>query len=171
MPGRSTRRAAGILLWRRANPPDGAVEVLLAHPGGPLFARKDLGVWTVPKGEPDDGEDDLEAARREFAEELGVVAPAGEAVPLGEARQRGGKVNVVWAVEGDIDIESDVGTVNSNTFELEWPPRSGRVQSFPEVDRAAWFDLTGEARVRIRDGQLPFLDRLGDVLSERRDRS
>lgn len=157
MAGRSTRRAAGILLWRRREEsPGGAVEVLLAHPGGPLFARKDMGVWTVPKGEPEDGEDDLAAARREFAEELGVAVPEGEAVPLGEARQRGGKVNVVWAVTGDVDVTG----VSSNTFEMQWPPRSGRMQSFPEVDRAAWFALDGEARNRIRDGQLPFLDRL-----------
>lgn len=161
MAGRSARRAAGILLWRRpTDGADGPVEVLLAHPGGPLFAHKDLGVWTVPKGEPDAGECDLEAARREFAEELGVPVPEGRAVPLGEARQRGGKVNVVWAVEGDIDA----ALVSSNRFELEWPPRSGRVQSFPEVDRAAWFDLADEARARIRDGQLAFLDRLQDHL-------
>lgn len=153
---RSGRRAAGILLWRRVGDAPGRIEVLLAHPGGPLFARKDLGSWTVPKGEPEDGEADLDAARREFAEELGVPVPDGPAVPLGEARQRGGKVNVVWAVRGDLDPAG----VSSNTFELEWPPRSGRRESFPEVDRAAWFDLAGEARTRIRDGQLPFLDRL-----------
>ena len=165
MAGRSTRRAAGILLWRRrGDSPAGPVEVLLAHPGGPLFARKDLGVWTVPKGEPDDGEDDLAAARREFAEELGVEVPEGEVTPLGEARQRGGKVNVVWAVAGDVDVTR----VSSNSFEMQWPPRSGRMQSFPEVDRAAWFDLDGEARARIRDGQLPFLDRLVDHLGGRR---
>jgi predicted NUDIX family NTP pyrophosphohydrolase len=153
MAGRSGRRAAGILLWRQR---EGGVEVLLAHPGGPLFARKDHGAWTVPKGEPDGDEDDLAAARREFAEELGMPAPAGPAVLLGEARQKGGKTNVVWAVEGDLDVESVV----SNTFTMEWPPRSGRTASFPEVDRAAWFDLDGEARRRIRDGQLAFLDRL-----------
>lgn len=159
MAGRSGRRAAGILLWRRRGH---GVEVLLAHPGGPLFARKDHGAWTVPKGELDGDEDDLAAARREFAEELGVPAPAGPAVPLGEARQKGGKTNVVWAVEGDVDVQSVV----SNTFTMEWPPRSGRISSFPEVDRAAWFDLDGEARERIRDGQLAFLDRLREHLDQ-----
>jgi predicted NUDIX family NTP pyrophosphohydrolase len=134
--------------------------VLLAHPGGPLFASRDHGSWTVPKGEPEPGEDDLAAARREFAEEIGIDPPDGEAVPLGEARQRGGKVNAVWALEGDLDTTA----VRSNTFELEWPPRSGRRQSFPEVDRVAWFDLEGEAHRRIRDGQSAFLDRLREAL-------
>lgn len=155
-----TRRAAGILLWRRRGD---RVEVLLAHPGGPLFASKDLGVWTIPKGEPEAGEDELVTARREFAEEIGVAPPDGEALPLGEGRQKGGKVNAVWAVEGDADVTQ----VRSNTFEMQWPPRSGRMQSFPEVDRAAWFDLDGEARERIREGQGVFLDRLADALSRR----
>jgi predicted NUDIX family NTP pyrophosphohydrolase len=152
-----TRRAAGILLWRRAGD---RVEVLLAHPGGPLFAARDRGSWTVPKGEPDPGEDEFAAARREFSEEIGTDPPDGAVVPLGEARQKGGKVNVVWAVEGDLDAAA----VRSNTFEMEWPPRSGRRQSFPEIDRAAWFDLEGEAYRRIRDGQSAFLDRLREVL-------
>lgn len=132
------------------------MEVLLAHPGGPLFARKDAGHWTVPKGEPDPGEEQLDAARREFAEKIGVPAPAGQAVALGEARQQSGKVNTVWAVEGDLDVTE----IASNEFAMQWPPRSGRMQSFPEVDRAAWFDLAGEARGRIRPAQAAFLDRL-----------
>ncbi|MGF1653578.1 MAG: NUDIX domain-containing protein [Actinomycetales bacterium] len=153
------RRAAGILLWRRVGE---GVEVLLAHPGGPLFAARDHGSWTVPKGEPDPGEDEFAAARREFAEEIGVDPPGGEAVLLGEARQRGGKVNVVWAIEGSLDGAA----VRSNSFEMEWPPRSGRRQSFPEVDRVAWFDLESEAYRRIRDGQSAFLDRLRAVLDQ-----
>ncbi len=146
-------QAAGLLVWRRRGD---QVQVLLAHPGGPLFARKDAGHWTVPKGEVGDGEDPLTAARREFAEEIGTAAPTGPAVPLGQARQKSGKVNTVWAVEGDVDVTAVV----SNEFTMEWPPRSRRMQSFPEVDRAVWFDLDGEARVRIRTAQVVFLDRL-----------
>lgn len=149
-------RSAGLLLFRRT--PRGP-EVLLAHPGGPYYARKDAGVWTVPKGELEGDEEPWRAALREFAEEMGSSPPAGAPVPLGEARQAGGKVNVVWAVEGDFDADA----IRSNTFEMAWPPRSGRRQTFPEVDRAAWFDLE-EARVKLRSGQLPFLDRLVEAL-------
>jgi predicted NUDIX family NTP pyrophosphohydrolase len=146
-------RSAGLLLHRRA--PDGAVEVLLVHPGGPFWAKKDQGAWSIPKGELEPDEDPLGAARREFAEELGQPAPSGAAVALGEVRQKGGKLVVAWAVEGDLDPS----TIESNTFTLEWPPRSGRHQEFPEVDRAEWFTLE-EASVRILEGQRPLLDEL-----------
>src|SRR3954463_10614983 len=142
-------RAAGLLLWRHVGDD---LEVLLAHPGGPLYTRKDAGVWTIPKGELEADEQPYAAAVREFTEELGSPPPDGEALPLGQAKQAGGKVNVVFAVEGDFDADH----VTSNTFEMTCPPRSGRKQSFPEIDRAAWFDL-GEARTKLRSGQLPFL--------------
>ncbi|NHC13730.1 NUDIX domain-containing protein [Motilibacter deserti] len=148
------KRSAGLLLWRRR---EGVVEVLLAHPGGPLFARRDDGAWSVPKGEYTDDEEPLAAARREFLEEIGTAAPDGEPFPLGEARQSSGKVNVVWALRGDLDVTE----VHSNLFSMEWPPRSGRHQEFPEIDRAAWFDLE-TARRKIFASQLPFLDRLAE---------
>ena len=148
------RRSAGLLLWRRAP----HVEVLLGHPGGPLFARKDEGVWSVPKGEYAPDEEPLAAAYREFAEELGVAPPDGEPVHLGEVRLRSGKVVTAWAQPGDLDVRE----IRSNLFALEWPPRSGRVQEFPELDRAQWFDLHA-ARVRIAPAQVPFLDRLAAV--------
>ncbi|MGY1847000.1 MULTISPECIES: NUDIX domain-containing protein [unclassified Blastococcus] len=148
-------RSSGVLLYRRTGE---AVEVLLGHMGGPFWARKDDGAWSVPKGEHDPAEDAEAAARREFAEELGCPVPAASLQPLGEVRGR--KLLAVWAGEGDLDA----GAITSNTFELEWPPRSGRVQEFPEIDRAAWFDLA-TARVKIVRGQLPFLDRLGAHLA------
>lgn len=138
-------------MWKRDR---GTLRVLLVHPGGPFWARKDAGAWTIPKGEHADGEEPLAAAKREFAEELGV-APAGEFVPLGEIRQKAGKLVTAFAVEGDFDI----GALVSNTFELEWPPRSGRKASFPEVDRAAWF-TPDEARAKILDAQRELIDRL-----------
>ena len=149
------KRSAGILLHRRSG--DGALEVLLVHPGGPFWAKKDLGAWSIPKGEYQDGEDALAAARREFAEELGSPAADGELVALGEVRQKSGKVVSAWALEGDIDADA----VTSNTFTMEWPPRSGRTREFPEVDRAAWFGLD-EARERILPAQAPLLDRLAE---------
>jgi predicted NUDIX family NTP pyrophosphohydrolase len=149
-------RSAGILLFRRR---DEGIEVLLVHPGGPFWARKDAGAWSLPKGEIGEGEDPRAGARREFEEETSTPAPAGELLELGEVRQRAGKVVQAWAVEGDLDAEAIV----SNTFEMEWPPRSGRRQEFPEVDRAAWFD-PGEARVRLLPAQVPFVDRLLAVL-------
>ena len=149
------KRSAGILLHRRSG--DGALEVLLVHPGGPFWAKKDLGAWSIPKGEYEDGEDALAAARREFAEELGSPAADGELVALGEVRQKSGKVVSAWALEGDIDADA----VTSNTFTMEWPPRSGRTREFPEVDRAAWFGLD-EARERILPAQAPLLDRLAE---------
>jgi predicted NUDIX family NTP pyrophosphohydrolase len=127
--------------------------------GGPFWARKDAGAWSIPKGEYSEGEDPEAAARREFAEELGSSVPAGELVPLGDLRASG-KVLSVWAAEGDLDA----GACTSNTFSLEWPPRSGRVPEFPEVDRAAWFGLA-EARERLVKGQVPFLDRLAALLA------
>jgi predicted NUDIX family NTP pyrophosphohydrolase len=148
-------RSAGILLFRRR--PEGP-EVLLVHPGGPFWARRDVGAWSVPKGEPDEGEDALDCARREFQEETGSTPPA-ELVPLGEVRQRGGKRVQAWAGEGDLDPAG----VTSSVFEMEWPPRSGRLQSFPEIDGAAWFGLA-EARERLLPAQLPLLDRLIEQL-------
>ncbi|RBY78989.1 DNA mismatch repair protein MutT [Geodermatophilus sp. TF02-6] len=128
--------------------------------GGPFWARKDAGAWSIPKGEYTDGEDPYAVALREFEEELGAPAPAGDAVPLGEVRQSGGKRLTVWAVEGDFDAARAV----SNTFALEWPPRSGRVREFPEIDRAAWVTVE-EARQKLVAGQVPLLDRLVAVLS------
>jgi len=143
------------VLYRRR---DGKREVLLVHPGGPFWARKDEGAWSIPKGEIGGGETPIEVARREFEEELGAKAPDGELVSLGVVRQAGGKLVRAWAAPGDLDVEG----VKSMTFELEWPPRSGRKQAFPEVDRAAWFDLE-EARRKILAGQAPFIDRLEQI--------
>jgi predicted NUDIX family NTP pyrophosphohydrolase len=150
----ATKRSAGILLHRRR---DGAHEVLLVHPGGPFWAKKDAGAWSIPKGEYQDGEEPRAAALREFAEELGTPAPDGELVELGEVRQRGGKVVTAWALDGDADADA----IRSNTFTMQWPPRSGTMREFPEVDRAAWFSLD-EARERILPGQAPLLDRLAE---------
>ena len=145
------RSSAGILLWRRG---PGGIEVLLGHMGGPFWARKDDGGWSIPKGGQGPDEEPVDVARREFEEELGSPPPDG-LVPLGEHRVARGKVLAVWAVEGDLDAAA----CTSNTFPLEWPPRSGRVQEFPEIDRAAWFPLD-EARSKLVAGQVPFLDRL-----------
>ena len=150
--GSGGRISAGILLWRNR---DGVTEVLLGHPGGPFFAKKDAGAWGVLKGEVEPGEDLQAVARREFAEETGFPLPEGPATELGEIRQRGGKRVVAWAVEGELDP----ALATSNTFELEWPPRSGRIQAFPEIDRVAWFD-DAAARIAINPAQVPFLDRL-----------
>ncbi len=135
------------------------LEVLLAHPGGPLFARRDEGVWTIPKGEVEAGDNLLATARREFEEEIGL-RPPGPFVPLGSVTQRSGKVVHAWAFEGDLDVSRPP---RSNTFELEWPPRSGRMRSFPEVDRAGFFD-PDEARRRVNPAQRPFIDRLEGIL-------
>ena len=148
--------SAGILLWRRRA---GRLEVLLGHPGGPYWAAKDVGHWTIPKGEAGPDEEPLAVARREFEEETGQLLPADQPViALGEIRQKSGKRVFGWAVQGDLDPATAV----SNTFELEWPPGSGRRQPFPEIDRVAWFDLA-EARVRLKAAQVPFLDRLEDA--------
>jgi predicted NUDIX family NTP pyrophosphohydrolase len=159
----SNKISAGLLLYHRG--PKG-LEVLLAHPGGPLYARKDEGVWTIPKGVPDEGETDLPAvARREFCEETGLAVEDiqihEKLIPLGEARQKSGKVIHIWAIEGDVPP----GFVpRSNTFEMEWPPHSGRRGTFPEIDRAELFTID-EARRRIAPGQAVFLDRLVAQLS------
>ena len=150
-----SRRSAGLLLWRRTGGAPGAIEVLLAHPGGPLFAKKDLGDWSVPKGEIEEGEEPAAVARREFEEETGHPPPDGETIDLGDIRQKGGKLVVAWAIEGDLDPAN----AHSNTFELEWPPRSGRRITVPEIDRVEWF-APDEARRRIKETQIPFIDRL-----------
>src|SRR4051812_16250612 len=145
-------RSAGILLFRlTAAGPEG----LLVHPGGPFWARRDAGAWSIPKGEYTEGEAPVDCARREFAEETGSTLPLEDLVPLGEIRQRSGKRVQAWAAAGDLDPAA----VRSNTFELEWPPRSGQVQTFPEVDRAAWFGLN-EAQERLLPAQVPFVERL-----------
>jgi predicted NUDIX family NTP pyrophosphohydrolase len=153
----ATRTSAGILLWRWG---DDGVEVLLGHMGGPFWAKKDDGAWSIPKGEHGPAEEPLDVARREFEEELGFPVPADDLVPLGDRKVTSGKVLTVWAAEGDLDATA----CRSNTFELEWPPRSGRIQEFPEIDRAAWFG-PDEARTKLVKGQVPFLDRLLERVS------
>jgi predicted NUDIX family NTP pyrophosphohydrolase len=153
-----SRRSAGLLLYRRTS--GGGIEVLLGHPGGPLWAKRDAGAWSVPKGEIEAGEDPWPVARREFEEETGHRPPDGRPIDLGEIRQKGGKVVVAWAVEGDLDP----ATAHSNTFPLEWPPRSGRHITVPEIDRVEWF-APEEARARIKDAQIPFIDRLTAALA------
>ena len=146
------KTSAGLVLFRER---DGELQVLLGHMGGPLWARKDDGAWSIPKGELDPDEDPLAAARREFAEELGHAPPDGEVVELGEIRQRSGTRVVAFAVEGDLDPE----TIVPGTFQMTWPPRSGRTQAFPEVDRVAWFDLPA-AEAKLVGGQMELLTRL-----------
>jgi predicted NUDIX family NTP pyrophosphohydrolase len=148
--------SAGLLLYRIA--PDG-VEVLLVHPGGPFWARKDDGAWSIPKGEYIDGEDPWTVAQREFQEELGKTPPDGPRVQFDPVKQPGGKIVTAFGVRGDLDLD---GTF-SNTFTLEWPKGSGNVREYPEVDRAGWF-LLAQARSKLLKGQLPLLDRLSDVL-------
>jgi predicted NUDIX family NTP pyrophosphohydrolase len=150
------KQSAGILLHRSHGD---TFEVLLVHPGGPAWSRRDLGAWSIPKGEYGDGEDPLAAARREFEEELGSAPPDGEAADLGEIRQRSGKRVHAWALAGDLDATAIV----SNTVPFEWPPRSGRLIEIPEVDQAQWFALDA-AREKINAGQVPLLDRLEELL-------
>ncbi len=152
------RLSAGLLLYRTV---DKMVEVLLVHPGGPFWARRDDGAWSVPKGEHGPGEDALSAAEREFEEELGRPAPRGDRRPLGEVTQSGGKRVQVWAVGRDFDTSR----IESNTFEIEWPRGSGRRRSFPEVDRAAWWPLD-TARSKLVSGQRALVDRLEQLLSQ-----
>jgi predicted NUDIX family NTP pyrophosphohydrolase len=153
------QRSAGILMYKRAQKSArGTLRLLLVHPGGPFWARKDLGAWSIPKGEYDETEDPLAVAIREFEEETGL-RPAGEFMSLGEVVQPSRKRVTAYAVEGDLDVT----TLTSNHFELEWPPRSGRVRSFPEVDRAEWFTV-GRARAKILTGQRAFIDRLTALL-------
>lgn len=177
--GGVARRSAGLLVYRTPDPgapgaPGGAaadasnaapggvtgVEVLLAHPGGPLWARRDDGWWTIPKGELTADEDPLAAAEREFAEELGLAPPGGARLELGEVVQAGGKRVVAFAVRGDVNEASIV----PGTTQIQWPPRSGRMMTIPEIDRVAWFDLAA-ARVKLLAGQRPLLDRLEGALS------
>jgi predicted NUDIX family NTP pyrophosphohydrolase len=151
------RTSAGILLWRRTD--DGDVEVLLAHMGGPYWAKKDLGHWTIPKGEVEEGEELTDVARREFFEETGHDVPDVPLIELGEIRQKSGKVVLGWAAEGDLDPADAV----SNTYEMEWPPGSGRTAEFPEIDRVEWFGME-DARRKLKDAQVPFLDHLEAAL-------
>ena len=148
--------SGGILLFRRI---DDRLEFLLAHPGGPYWTTKDLGHWTIPKGEVEAGEAWLDVARREFEEETGFPLEVGDNLPLGEITQKSGKVVVAWGVEGDLDPE----LAHSNMFSMEWPPRSGQTSEFPEIDRVQWFEA-GEARRRLKAAQVPFLDRLESAL-------
>ena len=150
------KRSAGILLHRVGI---AGTEVLLVHPGGPFWARKDAGAWSIPKGEYGDGDDPRACALREFAEETGVDLPGAALEDLGEVRLKSGKVVLAYAAAGDLDPAA----VRSNTFELEWPPRSGRTQAFPEVDRAEWFDLT-TARAKLNPAQAEFVGRLEALL-------
>ncbi|TMJ19306.1 MAG: NUDIX domain-containing protein [Alphaproteobacteria bacterium] len=143
--------SAGILMWRRGAR---GLEVLLGHFGGPLWAKRDAGAWAIPKGLIEEGEDAQSCARREFEEELGFV-PEGTLVPLGRIRQKGGKWVEAFALEGDLDPAA----IRSNAFTLEWPPKSGRFQSYPEIDRAAWFTIA-EARTKILASQLPLIELL-----------
>ena len=152
-----SKRSAGILLHRNAG---GSAEVLLVHPGGPFWARKDLGAWSIPKGELDDGEEPRACALREFAEETGTQLPAGELEDLGSVALKSGKLVLAFAAAGDLDP----ATISSNTFELEWPPRSGRTQSFPEIDRADWFPLDA-ARAKLNPAQAELIDRLEALLA------
>jgi predicted NUDIX family NTP pyrophosphohydrolase len=154
------KRSAGILLFRYRQ---GSVEVLLGHMGGPFFEHRDAGGWSVPKGEYLTDEPPLEAAAREFEEELGLPVPAGELVALGDVRQNSGKIVTIWAVRAELDTTAVV----PGTFEMEWPRGSGRLQSFPELDRAEWFDLS-TAHAKLVVGQRVFLDRLRQHLDSRR---
>ncbi len=146
------RRSAGILVFRRTS---GQVEVLIGHMGGPFWARKDTAAWSIPKGEIDEDEQPLAAARREFAEELGLAPPAGDPIDLGEVRQSGGKLVSVWAIEGDLDPADVV----PGTFQVEWPPRSGQLREFPELDRVEWLPVDIAAD-KLVTAQRVFLDRL-----------
>ena len=152
---RRSRVSAGLLIFRRNN----IIQVLLAHPGGPFFARKDDGVWTIPKGESGPGEDLLTRARIEVEEEIGIK-PSGNWIPLGSIKQKGGKTVHAWAVEGDLPEQFEL---KSNLFEMEWPPRSGKLKEFPEIDRAEFFPEE-TARRKMNPAQIPFLDRLRDSL-------
>ena len=150
------RTSAGILLFR---PRSGRLEVLLGHPGGPFFANRDAGHWTIPKGEADGDEELIAVARREFEEETGHPPPDGDLAELGTIVQKGGKIVHAWALEGDLDP----ATAESNMFEMVWPPGSGRRQTFPEIDRVEWFDVD-EAKLRVKPTQIPLIDRLVEHL-------
>jgi predicted NUDIX family NTP pyrophosphohydrolase len=156
------KRSAGILLYRGSL---AALELLLVHPGGPFWANKGAGAWSIPKGEYSDGEDPLLAAKREFAEELGIAPPPSLYLDLGELVQPSGKMVTAFAIEGDFDPAA----LRSNHFEIEWPPKSGMRRSFPEVDRVEWFGVA-EARGKILPGQAPFIDRVLAIRSEQERR-
>jgi predicted NUDIX family NTP pyrophosphohydrolase len=149
------KRSAGLIVYRRRG---GDLEVFLVHLGGPFWAKKDLGAWSIPKGEYEEGEEGLDVARREFLEETGFAVD-GDFLEVGTIKQAGGKVVTAWAVEGELDA----ALLRSNVFEMEWPPRSGRLQEFPEVDRGGWFSIE-EARGRILKGQVGLLERLEGLL-------
>ena len=151
------RRSAALLAFRRLS---GEPEVLIGHMGGPFWSRKDAAAWSIPKGEINADEDPLHAAQREFTEEVGLLPPDGEVIPLGQHKQSGGKVVTAFAIEGD----GDLAEFSSNLFDLEWPPRSGQIQQFPELDRAAWFTLS-EAAEKLVKGQVPILERLRESLA------
>lgn len=153
------KRSAGILLYRRTQ---AELEVLLVHPGGPFWSKKDDGAWFIPKGELEADEEPLAAALREFREELGCEVPAGARSPLGTVKNKSSKTISVWAVEGDIDLEH----FKSNTFVMEWPPRSGQQREYPEVDRARFFTLSA-AKLKLHSAELPLLDRLSLLLTGR----
>lgn len=155
-PPKRSARSAGLLLYRQRL---GRLEVLLVHPGGPFWQARDEGAWSIPKGELAENEEGMAVARREFQEELGSAAPEGALAPLGEVRQAGGKRVDAWALPGDLDVTR----ISSNTVEIEWPPRSGRLRPFPEVDRAGWFD-TDTARRKLLPAQAVFIDRLEALL-------
>jgi len=152
------KHSAGLLMFRRRGR---RVEVFLVHPGGPFWAKKDTGAWSIPKGEYAEGEDPLNAAQREFEEETGV-SPQGQPIPLADLRQPGGKLVTAWAIEGDCDPAK----LCSNLFSMEWPPKSGKRQEFPEIDRGDWFSLE-DARAKILKGQVGFLDQLATVLEKK----
>ena len=149
-------QSAGLVLYRQR---DGKLEVLLVHPGGPFWQKRDDGAWSIPKGELGENETGIDVARREFQEELGAAPPEGAASSLGAVRQTGGKIVHAWAVPGDFDVTR----TTSNTFELEWPPRSAKIQTFPEIDRAGWFD-PATARTKLLPAQRAFIDRLEELL-------
>ncbi|HYQ01450.1 MAG TPA: NUDIX domain-containing protein [Polyangiaceae bacterium] len=150
------KRSAGILLYRRQ---EGRIEVLLVHPGGPFWGNKDQGAWFIPKGELEEGEQPLSAAMREFREELGFEPPSGTPLDLGTVKNKSGKLIYAWALQGDFDLAG----FKSNTFTLEWPPRSGKMREFPEIDRAAFFSLP-DAEPKLHSAELPLLERLRTLL-------
>lgn len=150
------KQSAGIVLYRKQG---NTVEVLVGHAGGPFWGKKDAGAWSIPKGEFESEEEPIQAARREFEEELGIPAPEGELIELGHIKRKDGKVIYIWALEGDADL----GRLTSNTFEIEWPPKSGQIQQFPEFDKAAWLPIA-RAGPKLHQGQSEFLARLAEKL-------
>lgn len=150
------KQSAGLLLYKKTTK---GIEVLIGHPGGPFWVKKDKGAWSIPKGEFQEGEEPLAAAYREFAEEMGITPPEGDTLELGSAKQSSGKVVYAWAIEADFDTKQ----VKSNTVSIEWPPKSGQTQEFPEIDKARWFNLA-TAREKLVKGQVPLLETLAEKL-------